>query len=149
MADQDRLGDRVLDLVVYAPIGLALEAKELLPKLADRGRGQVALVRLAGRVAGQQRNAGVGRLVEDLRHVVRSALAVDTDARDLEDEPGDPDPMGNDIELPIEGYQTMSAPELLGLLDDLADDDLATLLDFEQQHRARATVINRIRQLRT
>ena len=49
MDDQDKsIVDQALDLLVYAPLGMALEARDLLPKLADRGRGQVALARLEG-----------------------------------------------------------------------------------------------------
>ncbi len=149
MAGSDRLTDRVLDLVVYAPIGLALEAKELIPKLADRGRGQAALVRLAGKVASQQQD-GANHLLENLRSVVSDTLRGESSREDGgEAQVVDGDPPEEQVELPIEGYQAMTAPELLGRLDSLADDDLATLLEFEQQHRARATVINRIRQLRT
>ncbi len=53
-SDDDELAERLLDLLVYAPLGLALEAKEMIPKLAERGRGQVALTRLAGTVAAQR-----------------------------------------------------------------------------------------------
>ncbi|MCQ3814169.1 MAG: hypothetical protein KTU85_07095 [Acidimicrobiia bacterium] len=49
--DNGELAEQLLDLLVYAPIGLALEAKDLIPKLVDRGRGQVSLMRLAGKVA--------------------------------------------------------------------------------------------------
>lgn len=39
MADpgDDELAERLLDVFVYAPLGLALEAKEMIPKLAERG----------------------------------------------------------------------------------------------------------------
>jgi len=142
----DGLGDRLLDLMVFAPIGLALEAKELLPKMADRGRGQVALARLAGRVATQQAPTGVSQLVGGLRDAVRSTLGLDEQSvQTIESEP---DPPGDDVDLPIVGYHAMAATELLELLEPLSDDDLAELLAFEQDHRARATVINRIRQLR-
>ncbi len=53
----DRTIDQLLDVLVYAPVGLAYEAKELIPKLAERGRGQVALLRFAQRVAAQQGTA--------------------------------------------------------------------------------------------
>ncbi len=147
MSTPERLGDRVLDLVVYAPLGLALEAKELIPKLADRGRGQVALARLAGKVASQQSPAGITRLLDELRDAVISAVGL-SEPTPRADQPGEAieDP---EIELPIEGYQSIAAAELLELLEPLSDDDLSDLLAFEQDHRARATVINRIRQLRS
>ena len=54
MNDDDDVTEKLLDALVYAPLGLALEAKDLLPKLAERGRGQVALTRLAGTVAARE-----------------------------------------------------------------------------------------------
>ncbi len=147
MSTPERLGDRVLDLVLYAPLGLALEAKDLIPKLADRGRGQVALARLAGKIAAQQSPTGITRLVDELSDVVASAVGLrqPSPEADLPEE----DIEGHEIELPIDGYESMAATELLELLEPLSDQDLSELLAFEQDHRARATVINRIRQLRS
>ena len=39
--DPRKVAEAALDVFVYAPMGLALEAKDLLPKLAERGRNQV------------------------------------------------------------------------------------------------------------
>jgi len=147
MTTPERLGDRMLDLVVFAPIGLALEAKELLPKLADRGRGQVALARLAGRVATRGTPGGAGQLIGGVRDAVVSALGLD-------DETSSPTHAAEsnaevvDAQLPIADYHAKTAMDLLEHLEPLSDDDLAEVLAFEQAHRARATVINRIRQLR-
>ena len=41
MNDDRNLADLALDIFVYAPVGFALEVKEMIPKLAERGRGQV------------------------------------------------------------------------------------------------------------
>ncbi len=130
--------------MIYAPIGLALEARELIPKLADRGRGQVALTRLAAKVATQHGPGGVDLLLDEVRSVVMTVLGLETTV------PTDtPSASVDDVEvLPIEGYQSMSAPDLLEMLEPLSNDDLEALLEFEQEHRARATVINRIQQLR-
>ena len=47
--------DQALDLFVYAPLGLALSAREELPRLAERGRAQadaqVAVARMMGQFA--------------------------------------------------------------------------------------------------
>lgn len=47
--------DQALDLFVYAPLGLALSAREELPRLAERGRvqadAQVTIARMMGRFA--------------------------------------------------------------------------------------------------
>lgn len=145
MSDEERLTDQVLDIFVYAPIGLALEARELIPKLADRGRGQVALTRLAGKVAGQQGQGEARKLLDQAIEVVSTVLS---------GEAGDPPIHDEEIldltghgDLPIPDYDDMTAPELLPFLSPLSSDDLATVLRYEQAHRSRATVINRIRQL--
>ncbi|MGH9189199.1 MAG: hypothetical protein ACRD0Q_04065 [Acidimicrobiales bacterium] len=52
MTERDPL-DQALDLLVYAPVGLALSAKELLPQLADRGRRQVGPTMTAARMVGE------------------------------------------------------------------------------------------------
>lgn len=59
MNDDDRTPvDWALDLLVYAPLGLALEARSLLPRLVERGRqqvtGQVTMARVVGQFAVQQ-----------------------------------------------------------------------------------------------
>src|SRR5712692_8995530 len=41
VSDQKSAVDRTLDLFVFAPLGLALTARELVPKLAEQGRQQV------------------------------------------------------------------------------------------------------------
>ncbi len=125
--DEENLGEQLLDLFVYAPIGLLLEAKDLIPKLADRGRGQVALARLAGRVA------------DNLRR--------DPD-QELDDEPEEQGEPGEDTaSLPIEHYDSFSAPQLLAKLQSLSEAQLAEILAFEKTHRNRQTVTNRIMQL--
>jgi hypothetical protein len=147
VSDSDRLADQILDLMVYAPIGLALEARELLPKLADRGRGQVALTRLAGKVAADRGQGEVRRVLEQVVEVVGTVLGADP-----RDPPGsrgessdhlDPDR----ITPPIDGYDDLTAPQLLPHLPPLSDRELDEVLAYEQAHRSRATVINRIRQL--
>ena len=127
--------DQALDLFVYAPIGLALEAREVMPKLAERGRGQVAIARLLGQVAVRkgQREAEqfLGR----------------TAGREGTDPPGDAD--GDDVALPIPGYDNLRATEILALLDGLDQHELAVVADHETAHRARRTVLGRLEQLRS
>lgn len=142
MSDDDPIAEQLLDLFVYAPIGLALEARELLPKLADRGRGQVALTRLAGKVAADRGENEVRRVIEQIASIVGVVLAGETGAPPRPDEQMDGEPV-----LPIDDYDDLSAPELLPHLPPLDDRQLADVLAYEESHRARATVINRIRQL--
>ena len=54
--------DDALDLLVYAPLGFALDARTLLPKLIDRGRSQIDVARWMGEhaVAKGQKGASGG-----------------------------------------------------------------------------------------
>lgn len=147
----DDLTERLLDLVVYAPLGLALEAKDLLPKLAERGRGQVVLTRLAGTVAARQGQNEAGRLVDELRSSIERFLGLDDDTDDEdEDQPaGSTDDPDADADLPIDGYAGLTAVEVLPLLAGLDDAQLDQIEAFERANRARSTVLNRIRQRRS
>lgn len=55
MTEQKSPLEQALDLFVYAPIGLALTAREELPKLVEKGRsrvtGQVMMARMMGQFA--------------------------------------------------------------------------------------------------
>lgn len=46
--------DQLLDLVVYAPLGLLLNLDEVVPQLVEKGRQQVVMARMFGRFAVQQ-----------------------------------------------------------------------------------------------
>jgi hypothetical protein len=53
VSDQSSPLDALLDLFVYAPVGLALLASEELPKLAARGRAQLGGQLTVAKVVGQ------------------------------------------------------------------------------------------------
>jgi hypothetical protein len=145
MSDDERLADQVMDLLVFAPIGLALEARQLLPKLAERGRGQIALTRLAGKIASDRGQGEARKLFDQVIAVAGTVLAGEGgDPPETHDEPVSP---GDDSALPIDGYDGLSAPQLIPFLPPLSADELDAILSYEQAHRSRTTVINRIRQL--
>ncbi|MEQ8841381.1 MAG: hypothetical protein RIB98_10390 [Acidimicrobiales bacterium] len=155
MSDDEGLADQVLDLFVYAPIGLALEARELIPKLADRGRGQIALTRLAGRMASQRGQGEARRVIDQVVDAVGTVLAGEAGDPPVDDETL-VDLANSDLveqldltPLPIDDYDDLTAPELLPFLSSLTEEELHTVLRYEQAHRSRATVINRVRQLQS
>ncbi|HEX2043432.1 MAG TPA: hypothetical protein VHF24_12425 [Acidimicrobiales bacterium] len=73
--------DRLLDLAVYGPVGLALAARDLLPELADRGRRQLEarfvaagmVGRLAVKEGTRQADQAVRRLTDQAEALARSA----------------------------------------------------------------------------
>jgi hypothetical protein len=107
VSDDDRLVEQILDLVVYAPLGLALEARELLPKLADRGRGQVALARLAGKVAADRGQSDIRTFIEQITGSVGTALAGDTGDPPVPDDTTDNRTDGS-VSLAIDSYDSLA-----------------------------------------
>ena len=144
--NDDDVTEKLLDALVYAPLGLALEAKDLLPKLAERGRGQVALTRLAGTVAARRGQSEAVKLVDELRTGIEAFFTANSDKETHDTTESEPGP---DTELPIEGYATLTAVEVIPLLFDLDDEQLDTIEAFEKANRNRSTVLNRIRQRRS
>ncbi len=149
VSDEENLGEQLLDLLIYAPIGLLLEAKDLIPKLADRGRGQVALTQLAGKVAGNRGRDETAPLFRQLVEAAGAALgSMTTDEHELSDELDDHgESSEDDLSLPIKNYNAFSAPQLLEKLEALDQQQLDEILDYELTHRDRQTVTNRIKQL--
>lgn len=145
MADpgDDELAERLLDVFVYAPLGLALEAKEMIPKLAERGRGQVALTRLAGTVAAQRGQAEASKLIDEISDALATFLGGDSAPAT----PAEPKNTGGG-DLPILGYAELTAVEIVRLITELDDEELDIIEAFERAHRNRSTVLNRIRQRR-
>lgn len=147
--NEDRSVDQVLDLLVYAPIGFALEARELLPQLADRGRGQVALMRLAGRMASQQTSDG--DVTDTLRHgvgIVIGGLSTLLGTDEASSAATAAPTTGSAVAgAPIPGYDEMTAREIVALLVGRPIDELTTIYVYEKANRGRSTVINRVEQL--
>jgi len=84
--------ERLVELFVYAPVGLALSAKEELPAIVDRGRrsltSQVALARFVGKLALTRGTR------EATRFIGQAAERVASTRLPFEQEPGaEPAPM--------------------------------------------------------
>ena len=178
----DQAGDRtstdwLLDLCVYAPIGLVLDAQKYLPELAEKGRGQVALAKLIGKVAVDRVEKELGPFAA----FIRAAAAWDPSSNccprcgpdaadptadppsDLTDPapeaspataervagepPADAEQVPDEAQLPIDGYGTLSASQIVPRLTTLAPAELEAVGRFERANRNRRTVLNRIDQL--
>jgi hypothetical protein len=59
--------DQALDVLFYAPIGLALNAEELLGQMAARGRQSVAAAKFIGRMAVQQGRTEVDKALDRIQ----------------------------------------------------------------------------------
>jgi len=180
--------DAALDLLLYAPVGLALTAAEELPKLAAKGRnrihGQLTMARVVGQFAvtrGRQElerrftppapaapagplaapvsGNGKGPVVEADAPVAPGEVAapeVPEPASAVPVAPASAAPpavavVAADVpqagQLAIPGYDSLSASQVVQRLAGLSKEELAAVGAYEQAHRGRRTILNRIDQL--
>jgi hypothetical protein len=147
-ADRNRTPiDQILDAVVFAPLGLLLELQRETPRLADRARtefeGQFRTARVIGEFAVKQGRRELSKRLGQPATPQRvqtppSAPAAIESTASLPDE----------RELPIVGYELLSAAQLVGLLADLSQTELTEVEQFERANRNRKTVLGKIAQLR-
>jgi hypothetical protein len=136
----------VLDVFVFAPIGFALDARELVPKLAERGRNQFALLKVVGQFVVNKGRADADRKLrpkppaspapQPPTAAVRTATA--TRARTT---------ATTASALPINNYDTLSASQIVPRLAGLRPEELARVRSYENAHRRRRTILGRIGQL--
>ncbi|MCP4224799.1 MAG: hypothetical protein GY773_15795 [Actinomycetia bacterium] len=174
--DQDEANpvEQLVELMVYAPIGLLYEYQEVLPKLVKRGKSQVQLARVFGQMAMRQSEGDGGGSAGDVTSLASSVIArVITDigsqiglappaasssstaastvpesdtagqggAEDGTAQEGDAEHGG---QLPIAGYDSLTARELIPLLDDLSADQRSRIRAHETANRNRKTVLAKL-----
>ena len=134
MNDDRTVVDQALDYLVFAPLGLALEAKEMIPKLAERGRGQVALARVAGKFVAQRGQDEARRVVDGL--LKDSEPSAESNVGDA-----------TSVDRPFDDYDELNAEQVISRLADMSAVERQAVLDYEQDQRGRSTIIGRVRQL--
>jgi hypothetical protein len=167
--------ERLVDLVVFAPLGLALRARDELPKLAAYGRDRFDAQARVARMVGQMTVAQARRQVESVLHRPQPESDAPVPApappgrpvpiRDLE--PDDPHPvvapesspvptpetapsvsppLADDLAIP--GYDSLSASQVVQRLPGLSSEELEAVRAYEQAGRNRQTILLRVAQLR-
>jgi hypothetical protein len=139
----------MLDVFVFAPIGFALDARELVPKLAERGRNQVALLKVVGQFAVNKGRADADRILKPKPPA--SAMPPPSTA------PRPPTPSRARATatttattaqtLPINNSDALSASQIVPRLAGLRPEELARVRAYENSHRRRRTILGRIAQL--
>ena len=174
MGDTRTPGERLLELMVFAPAGLAVTVVEEFPKLVEKGRhrleGQVHTARLVGQFAMQMGRRRLDEAVTRLgergdAHRHDAAPPPDSDGpsdTEGEDHPGDrgagsahtglfvAPPVGADdaaSALAIPNYDSLSASQVVQRLDGLAPAELRDVRTHEGAHRRRRTILHRVDQL--
>lgn len=169
--------DQAVELLVYAPLGFALEARTLLPQMVDRGRQQVVMARMVGQFAVQhaqkvadKRLATVqgqaSTVLTDLGLVPPAATADEPPAvteaspapgsaarpkvrpRTSTASRGPKRPSGHHAdELAVPGYDSLAASQVIPRLTGLSAAELEDVRAYEIAGRSRKTILNRIAQL--
>ncbi|MGH1493829.1 MAG: hypothetical protein ACRBK7_31280 [Acidimicrobiales bacterium] len=73
MADDDQRDpvDQLIDMFVYAPVGMLYEYQEVMPKLVRRGKSQVQIAKVIGQLAfNRNRSDAIGQIAGGLTSVV-------------------------------------------------------------------------------
>jgi hypothetical protein len=160
--------DRLVELLVYAPVGLALTVKDDLHAVVDRGRRtvapQVQVARFMGRLAVAQASRAVSDLVDEAIGLVISqpaaSRAEEPSATADHGGPPAPQPAGNgsvtatapapgppEEHLAIPGYDSLSAAQVVQRLGGLGEGELDAVRQYEEAHRGRRTILCKIEQL--
>jgi hypothetical protein len=165
--------EQALDLFIYLPVGLAMTAREELPRLAEKGRkrvdGEVTTARAVGQFVvtqGQKEaekavRAAAGRLA-NATSTARPAAPMWTPPPESRAEangsrsrpsPGMQTPAYNGIAAPpasslaIPGYDTLSASQVVQRLAGLAPSELEAVRSYEAATRQRRTILTKVAQL--
>ena len=147
--------DALLDVFVFAPVGFVLDAKQVVPQLAERGRNQMALLRVLGQFAltkakrdADQKLAAFSKAgttppaAPPARPATATAAATDKSAT-KKARSSSPDTES----LPIHGYDALSASQIVPRLAALRPREIEQIRRYEAQHRRRRTILSRIAQL--
>lgn len=174
MTESKTHAEQAIEVILYAPIGFALEARRLLPTFVDRGRQQVQMARVIGKFAvGQGQTEASKRLGQVQSQAQRQASAILTDLGLVGAQPEVPSHSGGHLgstaaasagteasavvgapqasaasaNLAIAGYDTLAASQLIPRLNGLGPDELEAVRAYESAHRARKTILGRIAQI--
>lgn len=171
MTDRKSPIDQALDVLLYAPLGLAITARENLPSLIEKGRQQVTSQVTMARIMGQfavaegekqmreridQISETVGGLVDQVQGSGTSVGNVSTPtgagaaAKPASTNGKATAPTGaaaTGDHLAITGYDTLSASQVVQRLAGLSADELEAVRVYEEQTRGRRTILSKVGQL--
>lgn len=176
MPDRKSPLDQALELLVYAPIGLAIVARDNLPSLIEKGKQrldqQMTMARMMGQYAVAEGEKQVREKIEEVGGTVGSLLEQAQGARppgppDAGGSPASPEPAApaaseapssngkaapeparsSGDHLAITGYDTLSASQIVQRLAGLSADELDAVRAYEESTRGRRTILSKIGQL--
>jgi hypothetical protein len=159
--------DQLLDLVVYAPLGLLMNLDELLPQLVEKGHQQVAMARMFGKFAvdagGKEARKRLDLVTEQVGDLVRpptterrSGPAASTPRTSAASRPAKAAPARSRpvdavaldaSSLGITDYDALSASQVVPRLAGLGAAELEAVRSYESANRGRKTILAKIAQL--
>jgi hypothetical protein len=160
-ADRGPIG-LVLDLFVFAPLGLLAESHTIVPKLAETGRqhvdNRVQLARMVGQFAVQQGKNQAAKVVAGLRangHEPDAASPPAPTGTEVIEPDDDDDAVAparagvddggiSEEDLAIPSYDSLAASQVVPRLDGLSSIELEAVRRYEEAHRGRRTVLGKI-----
>ncbi len=161
VTDDKRPVEQAVELVLYAPLGFALEARRLLPSFVERGKQQVKLAKLIGRfaVAQGQSEAQVrlGKAQEQADAILAEfglrppdgGVAVRTDPPRTTVVAPKPSARSSAAaaDLAIADYDSLAASQVIPRLAGLETGELDAVRRYEAAHRGRKTILGKVAQL--
>ncbi|QXC61961.1 hypothetical protein KSP35_03840 [Aquihabitans sp. G128] len=174
MTDDKRPVDQAVELVLFAPIGFALEARRLLPSFVERGKQQVAMAKMIGQFAVKQgQTEGKARLSKAQEQAEAILTEFGLRPADGGDEPDPvapvaaapaPSPAPKPAATPraakpavrssaaatglaIPDYDSLAASQVIPRLAGLEAAELEAVRSYEAGHRGRKTILGKVAQL--
>jgi hypothetical protein len=147
--------EQAVDLFFFAPLGLVMNANEIIPQLAEKGRQQAKLARMFGRYTvnkGQTRAAnavkGLQQQFAGARVMAPAPVTPAAAPRPVANSRPKVVPNGPSASsLAIPDYDSLSASQVVPRLDGLAEEELDAVRRYEAANRGRQTILNKIAQL--
>lgn len=148
--------EQLLEFLLYAPVGFALEAVDNLPKYVERGKSQVTIGRFLAKTAAKKGSSTIEsageKVINDLGQVFVDFFGIDLtkdadDETDMVVEPTTPN-APTDAHLPIDEYDSQAAAQIVKLLSQLTPDEWDAVEAYEMDNRNRVTILRKITQLR-
>ena len=160
--------EQALDIFFYAPLGLLMNAQEVVPQLIEKGHQQVAVARMFGKFAVEQEGpkqiANLQKQVQKVAEQVtgqvtgrgRPAASPSTNGASAVPAtqtsapvvpPKAHGPAASSLAIP--DYDSLSASQVVPRLEGLSVDELASVEAYEAEHRGRKTILNKIAQLQS
>lgn len=145
MPAQRPLFEKVLDLVVYAPVGLALQLRADVPTLVASGRTRVHERVQVARWVGEMTVTYGKQTIEHRLQAGATATSPAAQRPEEELEAVAAHPVHHSP--PFDGYDHLAAPQIVQLLGRLPHGELSLIREYEAAKRGRRTILAKIDQL--